>query len=71
MQPKRWSEDEISDHTRAAVDGLFDGLFDLRQADGPDGPEPAMVDMAHACEGLLAGPPELDLLDGISAHDLD
>jgi quinol monooxygenase YgiN len=29
-----------------------------------------MVDMARACEGLLAGPPEIDLLEAISAHDL-
>ena len=31
---------------------------------------PDMVDMARACEGLLAGPPDIDLLEGISAHDL-
>jgi quinol monooxygenase YgiN len=29
-----------------------------------------MVDMARACEGLLASRPEIDLLEGISAHDL-
>ena len=28
------------------------------------------VEMARACEGLLAAPPQLDLLDAISAHDL-
>ena len=27
------------------------------------------VEMARACEGLLAAPPQLDLLDAISAHD--
>ena len=29
-----------------------------------------MVTMAEGCTGLLAGPPEIDLLDPISAHDL-
>lgn len=29
-----------------------------------------MVEMAAACDGLLARPPEIDLLDPISAHDL-
>ena len=29
-----------------------------------------MVDMARACEGLLTHPPEIDLLQGLSAHDL-
>ena len=28
------------------------------------------VEMARACEGILAAPPELDLLDAVSAHDL-
>ena len=31
---------------------------------------PHMVEMAEACNGLLAGPPDIDLLEGISAHDL-
>jgi quinol monooxygenase YgiN len=31
---------------------------------------PAMVEMARACDGLLTGPPQIDLLDPISAHDL-
>lgn len=30
----------------------------------------AMVEMATACNGLLAGPPDIDLWDGPSAHDL-
>ena len=30
-----------------------------------------MVDMAKACEGLLASPPDIDLLEGLSAHDLN
>ena len=29
-----------------------------------------MVEMAQACVGLLARPPQIDLLEGISAHDL-
>jgi quinol monooxygenase YgiN len=31
---------------------------------------PAMVDMAKACNGLLTSPPQIDLLEAISAHDL-
>jgi quinol monooxygenase YgiN len=31
---------------------------------------PEMVEMATACAGLLASPPAIDLLEGISAHDL-
>ena len=29
-----------------------------------------MVEMAGSCRGLLAEPPDIDLLDAISAHDL-
>ena len=29
-----------------------------------------MVEMARACNGLLSSPPEIDLWDGASAHDL-
>lgn len=29
-----------------------------------------MVEMAQACVGLLAAPPTIDLLEGISVHDL-
>ena len=29
-----------------------------------------MVQMARACRPLLAGPPAIELLEGISAHDL-
>lgn len=32
---------------------------------------PAMVTMARSCEGLLSGPPAIELLEGISAHDLN
>jgi len=31
---------------------------------------PVMVEMARACAGLLTGPPDIDLLEGMSAHDL-
>ena len=29
-----------------------------------------MVEMAESCSGLLDAPPDIDLLKGISAHDL-
>lgn len=29
-----------------------------------------MVEMARACDGLLTSPPQIDLLESISAHDL-
>lgn len=29
-----------------------------------------MVEMAESCRGLLAGPPSVDLWEGMSAHDL-
>ena len=29
-----------------------------------------MVEMAQSCRGVLTGPPEIDLWDGPSAHDL-
>ena len=32
---------------------------------------PEMVAMAEAVTPLLAGPPDIDLLEGISAHDLN
>ena len=31
---------------------------------------PTMVEMATSCSGLLAGPPQIELWDGPSAHDL-
>jgi quinol monooxygenase YgiN len=31
---------------------------------------PVMVEMATACAGILSRPPEIDLWDGPSAHDL-
>lgn len=30
-----------------------------------------MVEMAQACAGILTEPPEIDLLEGLSAHDLN
>ena len=32
---------------------------------------PEMVEMAEACVGILSEPPEIDLLEGLSAHDLN
>ncbi|MBL8775991.1 MAG: antibiotic biosynthesis monooxygenase [Acidimicrobiales bacterium] len=32
---------------------------------------PAMVEMANACDGKLTRKPSIDLLDAISAHDLN
>ena len=32
---------------------------------------PEMVEMATSCQGLLSKPPHIDLLEGISAHDLN
>ena len=29
-----------------------------------------MVEMAESCRGLLTAPPDIDLFEGISAHDL-
>ena len=31
---------------------------------------PVMVDMARSCAGILSGPPEIDLWEATSAHDL-
>ena len=31
---------------------------------------PGMVELAEGCRGILQRPPEIDLLDPISAHDL-
>jgi quinol monooxygenase YgiN len=32
---------------------------------------PLMLEMAESCTGLLAAPPDIDLWDGMSAHDLN
>jgi quinol monooxygenase YgiN len=29
-----------------------------------------MIEMAQSCQGILSGPPVIDLLEAISAHDL-
>ena len=31
---------------------------------------PEMVEMAESCRGLLASAPDIDLFEGVSAHDL-
>lgn len=31
---------------------------------------PDMVEMAESCRGILTGPPQIDLFEGLSAHDL-
>ena len=31
---------------------------------------PEMVEMAESCRGLVSAPPDIDLFEGISAHDL-
>jgi quinol monooxygenase YgiN len=31
---------------------------------------PEMVEMAESCRGLLSAAPDIDLFDGLSAHDL-
>ena len=38
------------------------------QRDHFDSPE--MVEMAESCQNLLSAPPDIDLFEGISAHDL-
>ena len=43
--------------------------------DSPEGPRrhldsPEAVEMARGCEGLLVRAPRVDLLEGLSAHDL-
>lgn len=32
---------------------------------------PTMVDMAQACTGLLTAPPDIDLYEAVTMHDLD
>ena len=38
------------------------------QRDHFDSPE--MVEMAESCRGILSAPPDIDLFEGLSAHDL-
>ena len=47
----------------------------IQKWDSPDAQRahfdsPLMVEFAEACRGVLAAPPQIDLLDPISAHDL-
>ncbi len=47
----------------------------LQKWDSPDSQEahfdsPIMVSMAEGCKGLLAEAPQIELLEGVSAHDL-
>jgi quinol monooxygenase YgiN len=47
----------------------------IQKWDSPDAQRmhfdsPEMVEMAESCHGVLAGPPDIDLWDGASAHDL-
>ncbi len=47
----------------------------IQKWDSPDAQRahfdsPEMVEMAESCRGVLAGPPDIDLWDGASAHDL-
>jgi quinol monooxygenase YgiN len=44
--------------------------WDSPQAQQAHFDSPEMVEMAAACNGLLSQPPDIDLLEGISAHDL-
>lgn len=48
----------------------------IEKWDGPESQQahfdsPEMVEMARSCLGLLVEPPEIDLLEGLSAHDLN
>lgn len=44
--------------------------WDSPQSQAAHFDSPDMVEMAGACVGLLRNPPQIDLLEGISAHDL-
>lgn len=44
--------------------------WDSLQAQRAHFDSPEMVEMAEAAKPLLAGPPVIDLLEGLSAHDL-
>ena len=45
--------------------------WDSSEAQSAHFDSPLMVEMAEACRGLLTNPPDIDLLEGISAHDLN
>jgi len=44
--------------------------WDSQEAQREHFDSPIMLEMATACTGLLAAPPDIDLWDGPSAHDL-
>jgi quinol monooxygenase YgiN len=44
--------------------------WDSQEAQREHFDSPIMVEMATACTGLLSAPPDIDLWDGPSAHDL-
>ena len=48
----------------------------IQKWDGPESQQAhfdsaEMIEMAQACIGILTEPPEIDLLEGLSAHDLN
>lgn len=48
----------------------------IQKWDSPDSQRahfdsPEMIEMAESCVGILTEPPEIDLLEGLSAHDLN
>ncbi len=52
-----------------------DGFVIVQKWETPDAQRahfdsPEMVEMASSCVGLQAGPPQIDPLDPVSAHDL-
>jgi len=44
--------------------------WESREAQRAHFDSPEMVEMAESCRALLSAPPDIDLFDGISAHDL-
>jgi quinol monooxygenase YgiN len=56
----------VTDPSRFVVIQKWDGLDAQRAHFDSD----EMVEMARACSGLLTRSPAIDLLEGISAHDL-
>jgi quinol monooxygenase YgiN len=57
----------------AVVPGRFVVIqkWDSPEAQRAHFDSPEMVEMARACDGLLASPPQIELLEAISAHDLN
>ena len=69
MQPGCRNVDLCSSVTKPGryliVQKWDDGMAQRAHFDSTD-----MVEMATACNGILSGPPDIDLWDGPSAHDL-